>query len=46
MPLVEFHRDGGEFFGFSAPKGVERACPMQAEMRTCEFMLFQCPEGR
>ena len=32
--------------GFSAPKGVERACPMTTIWKTTEDFSFQCPEGR
>ena len=31
---------------FSAPKGVERACPMFTTWKKSQNFAFQCPEGR
>ena len=31
---------------FSAPKGVERACPPERMNTQARQAMFQCPEGR
>ena len=31
---------------FSAPKGVERACPHVYNDESGAYAMFQCPEGR
>ena len=45
MPLPRIIEAEGSVQGFSAPKGVERACPMTHGITAPRFHCFSAPKG-